>query len=86
MAETFHKTVDTLPKCDTCGAPATHGTFDNFEVVSSSEWREFEPASREKRGCAQHPVVSRTIYKDGRTRLTAECVPEKVPCPVEQTL
>jgi hypothetical protein len=84
--ETFHQSRRTLPKCDTCGETATHGAFDVKEVTSSDGvYREFE-ATTEKRGCSQHAVVSYTTYLDGRVKKTGECVPEKVPCPAEQTL
>ena len=71
-----HQTMDTLPKCNTCGAPATHGTQDNKEVPSNDEWRSFVQL-KEKRGCAKHPVVSLTFYLDGRTLKTDDCKPER---------
>ena len=76
--ETIHKSLTTLPKCDTCGATATHGVLDMKEVPSSDGvYREFE-ATGEKRGCQQHAAISYTTYLDGRVKKTCECVPEKV--------
>lgn len=79
VTKTTHKTEDTIPKCDTCGALATHATADNYEIPSTDPegWREFKLMEKFRNGCAKHPVVSRTKYLDGRVRLTENCVPEK---------
>lgn len=71
-----HQSSETLPKCNTCGGPATHGTRDNREVPSNDEWRSFIML-KEKRGCAKHPVVGLTFYLDGRTLKTEDCKPER---------
>lgn len=78
----LHKTEKTFPRCDHCASPATHGVFDNVEVDAlPGEWREFKLLKKERRGCAEHPVASRTLYLDHRVLLTSECVPERVPWP-----
>lgn len=75
---TNHRSFGTLPKCDTCGGTATHGTMDMREIPSTDGvYREFEPVC-EKRGCKEHRVVSMTTYLDGRVIATHQCVPEKI--------
>jgi hypothetical protein len=81
VTKTTHKTQDTIPKCDTCGALATHGCLDCREInhVPSDGYRYFE-ATKLKRGCASHPVIAYTTYSDGRLLRTDECVPERILC------
>ena len=76
--KTIHRALSTLPKCDVCGTPATHGAVDCREIPTTDPdgWREFEQLP-ERRGCSQHPVVAMTFYMYGRIKPSAECVPEQ---------
>ena len=49
-----------LPKCDTCGNPATHTAWDVREIMPKDGYREYERIPKSKHGCADHPVESVT--------------------------